>query len=189
MNLAAEKTGLLLHSHSPLEQMFHSTKQAAAIRIIAVRGNLLRNLVVGLLLGGGLCMAQAQTTNIDWFKVAGGGGTSTGGTYQISGTIGQHDAGGPMTGGIYSEYSLTGGFWSIYALQTPGGPILTMTSGSNKVVISWPLSATNFVLMTNANLTTTNWGTNTSYPVTISGDISITITSPPPGNLFFRLKD
>lgn len=143
-------------------------------------------LFVWLLLGGGLCMAQAQT-NIDWFKVAGGGGTSTGGTYQISGTIGQHDAGGSLTGG---NYALTGGFWSIYALQTPGAPILTVTLGSpNSVVISWSsLSATNFVLQTNANLTTTNWGPST-YPITTNGDIeNITITSPPPGYLFFRLK-
>ena len=40
----------------------------------------------------------AQQYSIDWYKVAGGGGTSTGGVYAVSGTIGQHDAGGPMTG-------------------------------------------------------------------------------------------
>ena len=134
-------------------------------------------------------MAQAQTTtNIDWFKVAGGGGTSIGDTYQISGTIGQHDAGGPMAGG---NYALTGGFWSIYALQTPGAPMLAVTlTNSNRVVVSWSLSATNFVLVQNTNLTaTTNW-VPSGYPITTNGGIeSITITSPPPGNLFFRLKD
>ena len=41
--------------------------------------------------------------------------------YSVSGTIGQHDAGGPMTGG---NYSLTGGFWALYAVQTPGAPCL-----------------------------------------------------------------
>ena len=55
-------------------------------------------------------LSQAQSYSIDWYKVAGGGGTSTGGTYSVSGTIGQHDAGGPMTGG---SYSLTGGFWAL----------------------------------------------------------------------------
>ena len=54
--------------------------------------------------------AWAQQYSIDWYKVAGGGGTSTGGVYSVSGTIGQHDAGGPMTGG---NYSLTGGFWAL----------------------------------------------------------------------------
>ena len=33
--------------------------------------------------------AFAQTYSIDWYKVAGGGGTSTGGVYSVSGTIGQ----------------------------------------------------------------------------------------------------
>jgi hypothetical protein len=42
---------------------------------------------------------HAQSYSINWSKVAGGGGTSAGGAYQVSGTIGQHDAGGPMTGG------------------------------------------------------------------------------------------
>ena len=69
---------------------------------------------------------QLRAVNsIDWYKVAGGGGTSTGGTYQVSGTIGQHDAGGPMTGG---NYSLTGGFWALISvMQTPGAPTLYIT--------------------------------------------------------------
>jgi len=107
-----------------------------------VRVNLLGNLVIGLLFGGELCVAQVQTNyTVDWFKVAGGGGTSTGGTYQISGTIGQHDASGSLTGG---NYALTGGFWSIYALQTPGAPTLSITFVvPSTVVVSWSLSATN----------------------------------------------
>ena len=44
-------------------------------------------------------LSFAQQYSIDWYKIAGGGGTSTGGTYAVSGTIGQHDAGGPMTVG------------------------------------------------------------------------------------------
>jgi hypothetical protein len=46
--------------------------------------------------------------SIDWYKISGGGGSSAGGNYSLSGTIGQHDAEGPMTSG---PYSLTGGFW------------------------------------------------------------------------------
>ena len=47
--------------------------------------------------------AHAQYS-IDWHTIDGGGGTSTGGpmigvNYSVSGTIGQADAGGPMTGG------------------------------------------------------------------------------------------
>ena len=58
-------------------------------------------------------VARAQSYSLDWHKIAGGGGTSTGGVYAVSGTIGQHDAGGPMAGG---NYSLTGGFWAFYAV-------------------------------------------------------------------------
>jgi len=50
------------------------------------------------------------------------------------------------------------------------------------------LPATGFVLEQNADLRTTTW-TPSGYPITTNGGIeSITITSPPPGNLFFRLK-
>jgi hypothetical protein len=52
--------------------------------------------------------AQAQDYAITWYTIDGGGGTSTGGDYSLSGTIGQHDASGPLVGG---DYSVTGGFW------------------------------------------------------------------------------
>ena len=131
--------------------------------------------------------AVGQQYSINWFKVAGGGGTSAGGAYQISGTIGQHDAGGPMTGG---NYSLTGGFWSaITVVQTPGAPRLTITFNTQPptVTVSWPSSATNFVLQQNSDLTTANW-INSGLLVTTNGaTLSVTI-SPQAGNLFFRLK-
>ena len=44
---------------------------------------------------------------IVWSTIDGGGGTSSGGSYTLSGTIGQPDA-GEMSGG---DYVLTGGFW------------------------------------------------------------------------------
>ena len=40
----------------------------------------------------------AQTYALDWSTIDGGGGTSTGGVYAVSGTIGQPDA-GRMSGG------------------------------------------------------------------------------------------
>src|SRR5437870_10542341 len=60
--------------------------------------------------------AHAQTYSIGWHTIDGGGGTSTGGVYSVSGTIGQPDAGCAMTGG---NFSLTGGFWALAAVQTP----------------------------------------------------------------------
>ena|ERR1022692_3738032 len=124
-------------------------------------------------------MSFAQSYSIDWYKVAGGGGTSTGVVYAISGTIGQHDAGGPMTGG---NYSLTGGFWSLYAMQTPGAPLLTITYIGNQAIVSWSPSVTGWTLQTNNNLFTGTWD---NYLGTIVNN-SVT-NSPPTGNIFFRL--
>ena len=127
----------------------------------------------------------AQSYSIDWYKVAGGGGSSTGGIYQVSGTIGQPDASDAMTGGpmIGGDYSLTGGFWALYAVQTPGAPLLTITYVGNQAILSWPSSVTGWTLQTNANLATPTWG---NYLGTLSNN-SVT-NAPPKGNLFFRLK-
>jgi len=127
----------------------------------------------------------AQQYSIDWYKIAGGGGTSTGATYQVTGTIGQPDAGGAMSGG---NYSLTGGFWSLISVvQTVGAPALTITHSGNSVKISWPSSSTGFVLQQSSNLATSNW-TTSGYAISDNGtNKSITITSPT-GNLFFRLS-
>jgi hypothetical protein len=125
----------------------------------------------------------AQQYSIGWYKVAGGGGTSTGGTYQVSGTIGQHDASGAMTGG---NYSLSGGFWSLYAVQTPGLPFLTISHSGNSVVVSWPDTG-GYNLQQNSNLATGSWATSGYTVTTANGTNSVTIF-PPTGNLFFRLQ-
>jgi hypothetical protein len=130
--------------------------------------------------------ALAQQYSIDWYKVAGGGGTSTGGTYTVSGTIGQHDASGAMSGG---NYSVTGGFWALISVvQTPGLPDLIITHSGSSVMVSWPDTGS-YSLQQTANLAAGNGGWTTSgYSITTAnGTNSITI-SPPTGNLFFRLK-
>ena len=128
---------------------------------------------------------MGQVYSIDWYKIAGGGGTSTGGAYAVSGTIGQPDAGAAMSGG---NYSLTGGFWSLIAVvQTAGLPNLCITHSGNSVIVSWPDTGS-CTLQQNANLASANGWTTCGYIINCSnGTNSITIT-PPTGNLFFRLK-
>lgn len=46
---------------------------------------------------------------IAWYTIDGGGGFSSAGSFELEGTIGQHDAGPTMIGGAFS---LTGGFWT-----------------------------------------------------------------------------
>ena len=132
--------------------------------------------------------AQGQTYSIDWYKVAGGGGTSTNGQYSLSGTIGQQDASTAMTGGTYS---LTGGFWSLIALlQTPGAPNLSIMRSGNSVIVSW-LNTGSYILQQNSNLATAAAWATSGFPVTTNSPVgtkSITNTSPT-GNLFFRLAN
>jgi len=126
----------------------------------------------------------AQQYTIDWFKVAGGGGGSTGGVYAVTGTIGQHDASGAMTGG---NYSLIGGFWSLISVvQTAGLPDLRITQSGNSVIVSWADTAS-CTLQQNANLALASGWTTCGNTINCSnGTNSITIT-PPTGSLFFRL--
>ena len=93
----------------------------------------------------------AQSYTIDWYKVSGGGGTSTGGVYAVSGTIGQPDAANAMSGG---NYTVTGGFWSLIAVvQTAGLPSLSVAHSGNSVIVSWPNTASS-TLQTNNNVPT-----------------------------------
>jgi hypothetical protein len=137
----------------------------------------------GLLLA--VCLrAPGQSYTVDWYKVAGGGGTSSGGTYQVSGTIGQPDAGGAMAGGIYT---LNGGFWALISVvQTAGLPPLTITHAGNQVIISWPDTGS-YTLLQNTTLTGGSWTASGYGVTTANGTNSITLTSAT-GNLFFRLK-
>jgi len=146
---------------------------------------LLISLLVGLRLVLSATSLRAQSYSIDWYKVSGGGGTSSNGQYVVSGTIGQHDAGGPMTGG---NYSVTGGFWSFLSLvQTPGSPTLRIfLTGTNTAVIAWPSPSTGFALQMNTNLLTTNW-VSTTAPITVGSENQV-IVAPPVGREFFRLK-
>jgi hypothetical protein len=133
---------------------------------------------------------RAQNFNIDWFTIDGGGGTSMGSVYSISGTIGQFDA-GLMKGGTYS---LTGGFWSVVeAIQTPGAPLLAITRdrASGAVTVSWPKPADGWVLDQTSALAATPGATSWSQVVfpyqTNSTHISVIVPSPV-GNRFYRLR-
>ncbi len=128
---------------------------------------------------------MAQSYSIDWYKVSGGGGTSTNGQYAVSGTIGQHDAGGPMTGGTYS---LTGGFWAIYAVQTPGAPYLFITQAGTNAILSWSSAAAGFLLESKPGLATPGgWNTVSPDPTTMNGTNYVT-NGIAPGNNYYRLR-
>jgi hypothetical protein len=127
--------------------------------------------------------ARAQQYSIDWHTIDGGGGTSTGGVYSVSGTIGQPDA-GELSGG---NYTIDGGFWGIIAaVQSPGSPLLSIERQGTGVRVFWLKPATGFVL--DQSLTVTGAWSQVSFPyATNATDVSITVTSPVE-NKFYRLR-
>ena len=142
-------------------------------------------LLVCILTSAFCLQARGQSYSIDWSTIDGGGGTSTGGVFTVSGTMGQPDA-GTMSGGTYT---LSGGFWgTIVAVQTPGPPYLWATlTPTNTALIWWAVSPTSWRLQATTNLVPTGsvW-TDCSYQT--NGATCYRLESPPSGNRFYRLQ-
>ncbi len=65
-------------------------------------------------------LAYAGGLSIDWHTIGGGGVMqSTGGSFVLSGTLGQHDANDPATAMTGADFRLVGGFWAV-AVPTCG---------------------------------------------------------------------
>jgi len=133
------------------------------------------SIIVALILLPSLARAQYS---IDWYTIDGGGGTSSGGSYTLSGTIGQPDA-GTMTGG---SFSLEGGFWpGIIVPSTGEAPTLFIQLTGTSVIISWAPATSGFALEQADSLSTPSWGPgpagNPTSPVTASA-----------GTRFYRLR-
>jgi len=66
--------------------------------------------------------ATATGFEVSWWTVDGGGGVSSGGGFEVTGTIGQPDATARLAAGCWS---IEPGFWGAYAaVQMPGTPEL-----------------------------------------------------------------
>jgi hypothetical protein len=118
-------------------------------------------------------VAHAQSHSIDWFTIDGGGGTSTGGVYSVSGTIGQPDASGPLTNG---QYSVTGGFWALpIAVSTPGAPALAIVPAApGTATILWTPATPGFVLQETLSLSPANWlnsASGATNPITVPANL------------------
>ena len=88
------------------------------------KGILMLLLCIFLLVAGTTVVVTAQETGgftIPWWTVDGGGNTSTGGTYTLTGTIGQADTGCAAGG----DYALKSGFWQGCPLSYGYLPLIT----------------------------------------------------------------
>lgn len=127
----------------------------------------------------------AQSYSIDWFSVAGGGGTSTGGVFSICGTVGQSDAGVTMSGGAYT---VDGGFWVVPSSPPiPSVPKLSIRRSGTDVIIAWPADSTGFLLQQNSAPGNSNWTDVSNTPVVVGDEKQVFVT-PSAGNTFYRLK-
>lgn len=102
---------------------------------------------------------------MDWSTIDGGGATSTGGQYAVSGTIGQPDA-GTTAGG---SYVLEGGFWPGLIVQPESGaPTLYIQAAGGVVQIGWAPATAGFALEMTDNLAAPSWApAPTGNPVSV----------------------
>jgi len=126
---------------------------------------------------------------IDWATLDGGGGTSTGGTFSVTGSIGQPDA-GAMGGGAFS---LTGGFWSFFsAVQTPGAPLLAIRQDVVRgIIIEWPRPSEGWVLDCTSSFSTNAAATiwmQVPFPYETNATHISIATNAANGHWFFRLR-
>lgn len=134
------------------------------------RPRLLLNLLLLSTFIGQLAIAHAQQFTLDWSTLDGGGGTSTGG-----------------------QFSLTGGFGSLFSgVQTPGAPLLSSRLDTNHfVTIEWPKPGDGWTLeRTSAfgtNAAATVW-TPINPPYQTNATHIFLTTDAPAGHYYFRLR-
>ena len=133
----------------------------------------LNTLIALATLGMAGASARAQTFQIDWLTIDGGGGLTSGGGYSLNGTIGQPDA-GAMSGGAFA---LAGGFWHDFAIQGP--PLAIRLAGGNTIVLTWPNPSTGYVLQQTANMSGPGggWVDVTQAPVVNGTNKEVTLSA------------
>lgn len=133
-----------------------------------------RSFVASLALVVFAIIGHAQNYAIPWHTLDGGG------VFSVCGTLGQPDAGGPMSGG---HFSVTGGFWALpQVVQTPDAPTLTVTPASpGFATLSWTPATPGFVLQETVSLSPPNW---TNAPSGATHPVTVPATFP---TKFFRL--
>ena len=121
--------------------------------------------------------ARAQGYSINWYKIAGGGGASSKGTYLVNGTIGQPDAGAASGG----NFSVQGGFWAgVTVTSSNGVPTLLIQPATGGVTISWSPNTAGFVLEETVSLSSPSWS-----PSPAGNPVTLSISS---GAKFYRLR-
>jgi len=135
------------------------------------------------LAGSALCHAQSGGPwAITSSTLDGGGASSTGGVWKVTGTIGQADASTQKA--TSGGWAVAGGFWP-GAVAVPGGPMLALFPlDAANVTIAWTAAAVGYQLQYSTDLKL--W---IDYPgLTISGAANVVWPLRSGPRYFFRLK-
>ncbi len=138
-----------------------------------------RTLAIFLLATG----ASYAAFTIPWSTLDSGGGTSSGGAFSVTGTIGQFDAhAAGASGGIFT---LNGGYWA-QVVAMPDDPELAIVKFSNgDVSIQWQSDAIGWQLQTSTTLAAGSWS-NVGGVITGPGAFTV-MRDPSVPKQFFRL--
>ena len=115
----------------------------------------------------------AQPFSISSHAIGGGGGVSSGGGFQVAGTIGQPEADSRLASGCWS---IDPGFWGEYAvIATPGAPALRIRLlNASTVRVSFAPGCGDWVLQRAATLNTepplTAWTDDSASELVPVGD-------------------
>lgn len=132
--------------------------------------------------------AQAQFT-LESRVTSGGGGSSTGARFSITGSIGQHDASEALQS---PGYAFGGGFWHT-VVPTPGAPDLEIRRHpfTGVVRVSWRDPEGKYELEESSGpnaLAPGSWST-VAGPYPVAGAVFIHEIATPNGSQFFRLRE
>ena len=116
-------------------------------------------LIIGASVMAGQFGGEGGGYDLSWNTIDSGGGTSSGGTFEISGTIGQPDAGVTLTGGTIE---MRGGFWSGGTIPAPLCP--ADINGDTIVNVSDLLAVI------------ANWNATGSNPADVNGDSIVNVS-------------
>ena len=127
-------------------------------------------LIIGAAAGAQQALGPAGY-DLTWHTIDGGGGTSSGGVFELSGTIGQPDAGAALSGGTFT---LVGGFWpGVGPTPNTCPPDISPLPGGDDLVNVGDLLAV-----------ISQWGPCPVPPSTCTADIA-----PPGGNDLVNVED
>jgi uncharacterized repeat protein (TIGR01451 family) len=120
----------------------------------------------------------AQPYDLAWHTVDSGGAMGgTGGTFALSGTLGQPDAGGPLAGATYRLY---GGFWALIATGGSGAQAdlaVTKSDGQGSAVPGQAVAYA--IVVTNAGPDAVTNATVSDVPPSALGAVAWTCSASP----------